>query len=1149
MSVPIPPAPGSPAHTFEKLRMQALQEEFRKKFNEEAFSLSYDQFGVQIHSPKRGKTSGLYTQTEWNDIVRTVEKWDQKTIHGVPRGQWHTRHQEGYRWAKMYTTYKNNAGEKFLAKIPKDESLHVGQQLVAHQMKVFDILHGYHSQGHKGPTNLNMHVKDTWCNISFELCKLFCQMCPICSLQKGKKKKFQGAVKPILSHKFRDRFQADLIDYRSDAAPMDPDDPFNPVKYRWLLVVKDHFTRLIHLTALRKKQAKEVASALDHYFSFIGYPLIFQTDNGTEFQAEVLQILKEHNPRCTLITGRPRTPRDQGSVERANQGIKNTISKMVVDQKNRCKTDKQKASVTWVTVLGVTMRCVNTNRVRGRDQVEPYEMVFGTKFDEPMYAAVAEQIALEDATSSTVEKRARRCGPEFQDKMKMLGELGEHKETDNFLKDPVLESIGNCYTDMNPPNEGQDLPHGAIDPYPSNQNEVATRPQEVPTRPPNRELFASPAEAPATRAPFVPSDTEDDSIEESIARGPVFSKKRNHVTIGGTSASTKKVKVSKEASFPVTPSSFQLGKVNHPKKSHASSQDKTTFSPFGSSQKREDTKTFSPFSSSKSESEDVTGFDSPSTTEISSPWSKVSIKNLLKEQELSSPEKELSSEEMKTPLPVQAIVKSEPQELPSNPRSTPMTPQVALQRKNASGEATPYVNCRNACSICNPEGNFQTIPYFEDEFYEKYSKGTEWWPFHLVQGFVSLVYHKTHPGDLYLAHLPMTDNGRFNIDPSPVALPCNKTTIVFLIFTGSHYCFCKIELKKKIVTVYDGLKYKLETYYEHILFALKKYAEVPPSSRSKNVLHNDQNKRQSTYLSKSALKNQENPWKVRHDPHTKQLDGHNCGPIACSKSLLEILGMPDPPTGRAEIITLYQELHKEADLSVIPQVAFVDLHSERKQEDFINLLDDADEAPTQVDMDKTRSEYTQQIRESKNEREKIGRKRQDRQAAKMKKMYREKNQVHLGDCVTLGLDKRERSRCNALGLQGIVFAVSKSCGIKIVTQNGILCKVGKGDYWVSPEKWNKKNLAVLPDVLEELRERILKGKFREDSYPKLTIKEAHSQQFGHKFLGSLKCTCKKGCKGSCKCVKAGYLCTSACFCGGQCHHSEVLSGEKLPGGT
>ena len=39
----------------------------------------------------------------------------------------------------------------------------------------------------------------------------------------------------------------------------------------------------------------------------------------------------------------------------------------------------------------------------------------------------------------------------------------------------------------------------------------------------------------------------------------------------------------------------------------------------------------------------------------------------------------------------------------------------------------------------------------------------------------------------------------------------------------------------------------------------------------------------------------------------------------------------------------------------------------------------------------------------------------------------------------------------------------------------------------------------------------------------------------------LKCGCKKGCRGLCKCVRAALKCTSLCHCSGNCDHNDSNS--------
>ena len=71
---------------------------------------------------------------------------------------------------------------------------------------------------------------------------------------------------------------------------------------------KDHSTRLTNLVALRLKQAEFVAHKLGQLMGFIGYPMIFHTDNRTEFTAkQTLQKLKDINPFIQTVRGHART--------------------------------------------------------------------------------------------------------------------------------------------------------------------------------------------------------------------------------------------------------------------------------------------------------------------------------------------------------------------------------------------------------------------------------------------------------------------------------------------------------------------------------------------------------------------------------------------------------------------------------------------------------------------------------------------------------------------------------------------------------------------------------------------------------------------------------------------------------------------------
>ena len=103
---------------------------------------------------------------------------------------------------------------------------------------------------------------------------------------------------------------------------------------RWVMSLKDHASRLTYICALPRKRPKLVAYKLQEIFGLIGYPKIFHTDNGKEFTAKlILEFLRLLNPNILAVTGRPRRPRDQGSVENVNALVKRVLGSVLAERR------------------------------------------------------------------------------------------------------------------------------------------------------------------------------------------------------------------------------------------------------------------------------------------------------------------------------------------------------------------------------------------------------------------------------------------------------------------------------------------------------------------------------------------------------------------------------------------------------------------------------------------------------------------------------------------------------------------------------------------------------------------------------------------------------------------------------------------------
>ena len=101
-------------------------------------------------------------------------------------------------------------------------------------------------------------------------------------------------VRPIISKDISSRGQVDLIDMQSMA--------------HMIMVYQDHLTKFWVLRSLTSKHAAEVAYQLKDVFLLFGAPTILQSNNGSEFTANIITELKQLWSDMKLIHGKPRHP-------------------------------------------------------------------------------------------------------------------------------------------------------------------------------------------------------------------------------------------------------------------------------------------------------------------------------------------------------------------------------------------------------------------------------------------------------------------------------------------------------------------------------------------------------------------------------------------------------------------------------------------------------------------------------------------------------------------------------------------------------------------------------------------------------------------------------------------------------------------------
>ena len=98
----------------------------------------------------------------------------------------------------------------------------------------------------------------------------------------------------------------------------------------------------------------------------------------------MVELLKANNPNCFLVTGRPRTPRDQGSVENANKLVQRVLKSISAERRLKG------LEVNWTNLLGQIMAVCNSQTGTRSLNTSSYEAVFGQRYHPVLRCSVAE---------------------------------------------------------------------------------------------------------------------------------------------------------------------------------------------------------------------------------------------------------------------------------------------------------------------------------------------------------------------------------------------------------------------------------------------------------------------------------------------------------------------------------------------------------------------------------------------------------------------------------------------------------------------------------------------------------------------------------------------------------------------------------------
>ena len=172
---------------------------------------------------------------------------------------------------------------------------------------------------HAGIKKTYSFVKKDAANVKLTQVKRYMANCKYCLSIKNKQgyKKIAPVIKqPIITQKYGQRGQVDLIDVKQ----------FGQNKCSFILNYQDNLTRFCALRPLKNKTTESVIPAIIDVFCTFGAPKYLQSDNGGEFKnKKFIATLKKYWPELEFIYGKAYNPRSQGAIERCNRDVKNMI--------------------------------------------------------------------------------------------------------------------------------------------------------------------------------------------------------------------------------------------------------------------------------------------------------------------------------------------------------------------------------------------------------------------------------------------------------------------------------------------------------------------------------------------------------------------------------------------------------------------------------------------------------------------------------------------------------------------------------------------------------------------------------------------------------------------------------------------------------
>lgn len=260
-------------------------------------------------------------------------------------------------------------------------------------------------------------------------------------------------------------------------------------------------------------------------------------------------------------------------------------------------------------------------------------------------------------------------------------------------------------------------------------------------------------------------------------------------------------------------------------------------------------------------------------------------------------EKEVFMYNEPPPLPSDHVQNKKNQVTLSEAWKRKATVSVTRKSKARTDELYNFVYSTIYCATCFPDyGQFRIS--VGDDRYNKACLGNKWFDTEFIASFVTLLGHDAHvdtPPFMGVLNLVKIITCHFPkavvMEHQVKALDKTVTTLLLVAFSSSHFAVLEFNVHKRTVSVFDGLNQNINNWVDHVIHTLREYGLVhltviPKCSYTTEKQGKSVMQRLEVRFGKEAT------WIVENTVFVRQKDGHNCGPIACSK-VMQVLGFVD----------------------------------------------------------------------------------------------------------------------------------------------------------------------------------------------------------------------------------------------------------------